>query len=62
MKQQERRQLITKGASEQSGRGVIPEVGGVCAFTEALEQAESLDVVLFPYELEEGVAETLRVI
>ena len=31
-------------------------------FTEALEQAESLDVVLIPYELEEGMAETVRVI
>ena len=48
--------------AEQSGRGVIPEVCGVCSFTEALEQAESLDVVLIPYELEEGMAETVRVI
>ena len=62
MKKQERWQLIAKGAAEQSGRGVIPEVCGVCSFTEALEQAESLDVVLIPYELEEGMAETVRVI
>ena len=41
---------------------MIPEVCGVCSFTEALEQAESLDVVLIPYELEEGMAETVRVI
>ena len=61
-KKQERWQLIAKGAAEQSGRGVIPEVCGVCSFTEALEQAESLDVVLIPYELEEGMAETVRVI
>ena len=59
MKKQERWQLIAKGAAEQSGRGVIPEVCGVCSFTEALEQAESLDVVLIPYELEEGMAETV---
>ena len=38
------------------------ELCGVCSFTEALEQAESLDVVLIPYELEEGMAETVRVI
>ena len=56
VKKQERWQLIAKGAAEQSGRGVIPEVCGVCSFTEALEQAESLDVVLIPYELEEGMA------
>ena len=62
VKKQERWQLIAKGAAEQSGRGVIPEVCGVCSFTEALEQAESLDVVLIPYELEEGMAETVRVI
>ena len=55
VKKQERWQLIAKGAAEQSGRGVIPEVCGVCSFTEALEQAESLDVVLIPYELEEGM-------
>ena len=49
VKKQERWQLIAKGAAEQSGRGVIPEVCGVCSFTEALEQAE-------------GMAETVRVI
>ena len=35
VKKQERWQLIAKGAAEQSGRGVIPEVCGVCSFTEA---------------------------
>ncbi len=63
VKKQERWQLIAKGAAKQSGRGVIPEVcGSMFFFTEALEQAESLDVVLIPYELEEGMAETVRVI
>ena len=37
VKKQERWQLIAKGAAEQSGRGVIPEVCGVCSFTEALK-------------------------
>ena len=47
VKKQERWQLIAKGAAEQSGRGVIPEVCGVCSFTEALEQAESLDEKIY---------------
>ena len=61
-KKQERWQMIAKSAAEQSGRGVIPEVGLVSSFSEALKQAGKLDVVLIPYELEEGMAETVRVI
>ena len=61
-KKQERWQLIAKGAAEQSGRGVIPEVGRVCSFSEALEQAGDLDVILIPYELEDGMEQTAQVI
>ena len=50
-KKQARWQLIAKGAAEQSGRGIIPEMGAVCSFAEALRMAGELDVVLIPYEL-----------
>lgn len=61
-KKQARWQLIAKGAAEQSGRGIIPEVGAVCGFAEALRMAGELDVVLIPYELEEGMKETARIL
>lgn len=61
-KKQARWQLIAKGAAEQSGRGIIPEVGAVCSFAEALRMAGELDVVLIPYELEEGMKEAARIL
>ena len=61
-KKQARWQLIAKGAAEQSGRGIIPEVSTVRTFAEALAMAGELDVVLIPYELEEGMKETARVL
>ena len=61
-KKQARWQLIAKGAAEQSGRGIIPEVGAACSFAEALRMAGELDVVLIPYELEEGMKETARIL
>lgn len=62
VKKQARWQLIAKGAAEQSGRGIIPEVSTVRTFAEALGMAGELDVVLIPYELEEGMKETARVL
>ena len=61
-KKQARWQLIAKGAAEQSGRGIIPEISAVQTFAEALRMAEELDVILIPYELEEGMQETARVL
>lgn len=61
-KKQVRWQAIAKGAAEQSGRGIIPEVSGVMTFAEALESAKEMDVLLIPYEMEKGMAETVRVV
>lgn len=61
-KKQARWQAIAKGAAEQSGRGIVPEVRDVRTFGEALKTAAELDVILIPYELEEGMRETVRVI
>lgn len=58
----ERWQEIAKSAAKQSGRGIIPFVGPVLTFKEALELAKDLDVILIPYELAEGMAETKEVI
>lgn len=62
VKKQERWQAIAKGAAEQSGRSIIPEVQKVMTFTEALEAAKKLDVLLIPYELEQGMKETVQTI
>ena len=61
-KKQERWQAIAKGAAEQSGRSRIPEVRKVMTFAESLDEASGLDVVLIPYELEEGMEKTARII
>lgn len=61
VKKQARWQAIARGAAEQSGRGIVPEVHTVHTFAESLEMAGELDVILIPYELEEGMRETVRV-
>ena len=43
-------QAIAESAAKQSGRAVIPEVGPVLSFKEALRDAERLDIRLIPYE------------
>ena len=47
----ERWQKIAEGAAKQSGRGVIPTVGGVLSFKELLDKIEG--TVLFCYEGED---------
>ena len=61
-KRQERWQAIAKGAAEQSGRSLIPEVRQVTTFAGALDAAADLDVILIPYELAEGMEKTTRII
>ena len=61
-KKQERWQAIAKGAAEQSGRSRIPEVRQVTTFAGALDAASDLDVILIPYELEDGMEKTARTI
>lgn len=61
-KKAERWQEIARSAAKQAGRGYIPEVKGVMSYKEALCYAKDLDVVLIPYELAEGMAETKKLI
>ena len=62
-KKVKRFQAIAEAASKQCGRGVIPEVGGVVSFAEAMKEAKAgSDVILFPYENAEGMKATEEVI
>ena len=61
-KKVERWNSIAEGGAKQSGRSFVPEVTSVMSFKEALKYAGTLDVVLIPYELAEGMAETKQVI
>ena len=61
-KKVERWNAISEGGAKQSGRNVIPEVKPVMTLKEAIQYAESLDVILIPYELAEGMEETRQVI
>jgi len=58
----ERWQLIAKGASEQSQRGIIPQIGPVMDLDEMLRDAENTDIKLMPYELSEGMDRTREII
>lgn len=61
-KKVERWNSISESAAKQAGRSIIPKVSDVVSYQEALERAEQLDVVLVPYELEEGMAETKKLL
>lgn len=51
---------IAKAAAKQSGRGVVPEISEVMSFAEALHYAGKMDTVLIPYELYEGMADSVE--
>lgn len=61
-KKVERWNSIAEGGAKQSGRNVIPEVKLVMSYKEAMEYAKTLDIILIPYELAEGMDETRQVI
>lgn len=61
-KKVERWNGIAESGAKQSGRNVIPSVTKVMSYKEALAYAKELDVILIPYELAEGMAETKQVI
>ena len=51
-------QEIAKSAAKQSKRSIIPKVGHLMSYQEALAAAAELDVVLVPYENARGMAAT----
>ena len=55
---QTRWQAISESAAKQSKRNTIPEVFEVIPYKQAIEMAKELDLVLVPYENEEGMLAT----
>lgn len=58
----QRWQAIAEAAAKQSKRRIIPKVENVMTFGEAMQYAKTLDLILMPYELAEGMAETKAII
>lgn len=54
----ERWQAIAESAAKQSKRNTVPLVNEVLSFKQALEKAQSLDLILVPYENERGMIAT----
>lgn len=57
----DRWQGIAEAAAKQSKRGIIPQIGEVIGFREAVKMAEDMDVKLIPYELAEDMEHTRAV-
>ena len=55
-------QAISESAAKQSKRMYVPEIAGVMSFKQAVDYAKDLDIVLFPYELAEGMKKTKEII
>lgn len=55
-------QAISESAAKQSKRMYVPEVTNVMSFQQAVDYAKDLDIVLFPYELSEGMKKTKEII
>lgn len=51
-------QTIAESAAKQSKRNIIPEIGDVLSFSQALSEMKKLDLMLIPYENERGMAAT----
>ncbi len=54
-KKLERWQAIAESAAKQSGRGIIPTVGRVINYKEAIKKASEEGMTLIPYEMAEGM-------
>ena len=52
-KKLERWRKISESAAKQSGRGIVPEIGEVMSFSNAVKEAENADKAAIFYELEE---------
>lgn len=61
-KKRTRWQAISESAAKQSKRMYVPEVKKVMSFSQAVEYAGQLDVVLVPYELAKGMGEAREII
>ena len=55
-------QAISEAAAKQSKRAIIPKVGGVLSFKEALNECQQAEIKVIPYELAEGMEKTKEII
>lgn len=55
-------QQIAESGAKQSGRAIIPKVGNVMTFKQALAYSKELDANIIPYEKAEGIAATKEII
>lgn len=53
---------VSESAAKQAKRMIIPRVTEVMSFTQALEYAKALDVILIPYELAEDMERTRKAV
>ena len=51
-------QSIAESAAKQSKCSIVPEIGDVITYKQALAKAKELDILLVPYENERGMAAT----
>ena len=56
----DRWQAISESAAKQSKRNSIPEIYDVMSYKNALKMAESMDLLLVPYESKDGMESTRR--
>lgn len=59
---QSRWQAIAESAAKQSKRSMIPKIGEVMTFFQAVQYAEAMEVKLVPYENERGMAQTREIL
>lgn len=57
-KKVERWNSIAVSAAKQAARGIVPSVANVMSFKEAVDYAKTMDVMIIPYELAEGMNAT----
>ncbi|HJB15039.1 MAG TPA: 16S rRNA (uracil(1498)-N(3))-methyltransferase [Candidatus Blautia excrementipullorum] len=61
-KKKARWQQIAESAAKQSKRMLVPGIHSVMSYKQALDYAEKLDVLLIPYELASGMADTKEIL
>lgn len=54
-------QAIAEAAGKQSKRAIVPNIGQIMSFKEAVKYSEKMNVRMIPYELCEGMEETKEV-
>ena len=61
-KKAKRWQTIAEAAAKQSGRGIIPKVANPVNIKEAFDIAGSLEYNMIPYELQDGIQESRKIV